>query len=253
MADARVQFIALERQYEAYKAELGDAIQTVYESGVFIQGPVVAKVEEELARFIGVKHCISCGSGTDALLISLLSVGIKPGDEVITSPFTFFAAAEVVSLLGAKPIFVDIDRETFNINVESINSRITARTKAIIPVCLYGHPADMKELCALGEDFGIPVIEDAAQSFGAKYQTKRSGGLGTIGCTSFYPSKPLGCFGDGGAIFTDNDAIAAKCRLMMNHGQSASYLHERIGINGRLDAIQAAVLLVKLNHYEDEI
>lgn len=253
MTEQTIPFIDLKSQYLAYKDEIDGAMARVVDSCGFIQGPEVAALESELSEYTGVKHCITCSSGTDALLIALLTLGIQQGDEVITTPFSFFATAEVVSLLGAHPVFADIDAHTYNIQADLIESNITEKTKAIIPVNLYGQPADMDKINDIAERRGLFVIEDAAQSFGSVYRGKKSCGLATIGCTSFYPAKPLGCFGDGGALFTDDDELAAAARCLMNHGQDAGYRHSRIGINGRLDALQAAVLRVKLAHFDEEL
>jgi UDP-2-acetamido-2-deoxy-ribo-hexuluronate aminotransferase len=211
-------------------------------------------LEERLAVYTGAKHCITVASGTEALLISLMALGIGPGDEVITTPFTFVATAEVIVLVGATPVFVDIESGTCNIDASLIEARITARTKAIMPVSLYGQPADMDAINAIAARHGnIPVIEDAAQSFGATYNGKKSGNLSTIGCTSFFPSKPLGCYGDGGAIFTSDDALAQACREIRVHGQSKRYVHTRIGVGGRMDTLQCAVVLAKLDRFDQEI
>ncbi|MCL5073801.1 MAG: DegT/DnrJ/EryC1/StrS family aminotransferase [Actinobacteria bacterium] len=249
----KINFIDLKQQYFEYKSEIDEAIRNIIEQTAFIQGKEVANLEKNLARYTGSQYCISCGSGTDALLLSLMGIGIKPGDEIITVPFTFFATAEVIAFLGAKPIFVDIEEKTYNIDVNLIEKKITSKTKAIIPVSLYGQPADMDEIVSLGKKNNLIIIEDAAQSFGAKYKNKKSCNLSQIGCTSFYPAKPLGCYGDGGAIFTNDEDLSTKMRCMMNHGQTETYSHKYIGINGRLDAIQAAVLNIKLRHFEEEI
>ena len=212
------------------------------------------ELEEKLAEYTGVKYCITVASGTEALLISLMALGIKPGDEVITTPFTFAATAEVIVLLGAKPVFVDIEPETCNIDASKIDEKITNKTKAIMPVSLYGQPADMDEINAIAARHGnIPVIEDAAQSFGATYNSKKSCNLSTIGCTSFFPSKPLGCYGDGGAIFTADDSIAQASKEIRAHGQSARYVHTRVGVSGRMDTLQCAIVLAKLERFDWEI
>ena len=217
-------------------------------------GPEVEELEEKLALYTGAKHCISVASGTEALLISLMALDIKPGDEIITTPFTFVATAEVIVLLGAKPVFVDIEPDTCNIDVSKIEEKITNKTKAIMPVSLYGQPADMNEINAIASRHGhIPVIEDAAQSFGAEYKGKKSCNLSTIGCTSFFPSKPLGCYGDGGAIFTNDDLIAHACKEIRVHGQSERYVHNRVGVGGRMDTLQCAILLAKLERFDWEI
>jgi UDP-2-acetamido-2-deoxy-ribo-hexuluronate aminotransferase len=217
-------------------------------------GPEVRELEERLQDYTGSKHCITVASGTEALLISLMALGIEPGDEIITTPFTFVATAETIVLLGAKPVFVDIEPDTCNIDASKIEAKITSRTKAIMPVSLYGQPADMDEINAIAARHGnIPVIEDAAQSFGAEYKGKKSCNLSTIGCTSFFPSKPLGCYGDGGAIFTNDDAIAQACREIRVHGQSQRYVHTRIGVGGRMDTLQCAIVLAKMDQLEWEI
>jgi UDP-2-acetamido-2-deoxy-ribo-hexuluronate aminotransferase len=217
-------------------------------------GPEVKELEQRLATFTGAKHCITVASGTEALLIALMAIGLKPGDEVITTPFTFAATAEMIVLLGGKPVFVDIEPDTCNIDASQIEARITARTRAIMPVSLYGQCADMDEINAIAARHGnIAVIEDAAQSFGATYKGRRSCHLSTIGCTSFFPSKPLGCYGDGGAMFTDDDALAQACREIRVHGQSARYTHTRVGVGGRMDTLQCAVVLAKLERFEWEL
>jgi UDP-2-acetamido-2-deoxy-ribo-hexuluronate aminotransferase len=250
----KLPFIDLKSQYRALQSSIQSRINTVLEHGHYIMGPEVAEMEERLSVYTKSKHCVSVGSGTDALLISLMALDIRPGDEVITTPFTFIATAEVIVLLGAKPIFVDIELDTGNIDVSLIEEKITCRTKAIIPVSLYGQTCDMDEINAIAARYGnIPVIEDGAQSFGANYKGRRSCNLSTIGCTSFYPSKPLGCYGDGGAIFTNDDGIAAACREIRVHGQIRRYLHHRIGLGGRMDTIQCAVVLAKLDRFDWEI
>jgi len=249
-----IPFIDLKAQYRAIKPAIQERINTVLEHGQYIMGPEVKEVEEHLAAFTGSRHCITVASGTEALLISLMALGIGPGDEVITTPFTFVATVEVIVLLGAKPVFVDIEPDTCNIDARLIEQAITPLTRAIIPVSLYGQPADMDEINDVAARHGnITVIEDAAQSFGASYKGRRSGNLSTIGCTSFFPSKPLGCYGDGGALFTDDDAIAQACREIRVHGQSKRYVHTRVGVGGRMDTLQCAVLLAKLPRFEWEI
>ncbi|MBN2894364.1 MAG: DegT/DnrJ/EryC1/StrS family aminotransferase [Campylobacterales bacterium] len=248
-----INFIDLQAQYRAYKEEIDREILEVCESAQFIGGPKIAQLEKSLAEYTDAAHAIACSSGTDALLLALMALEIKPGDEVITTPFTFIATAEVIAFLGAKSVFVDIEEKSYNIDSHKIEAAITERTKAIIPVSLYGQCADMDAINAIAAKHGLSVIEDACQSFGASYKGKKSCNLSTIGCTSFFPSKPLGCYGDGGAIFTNDDALAQKMRMLLNHGQNARYKHRYIGINGRLDAIQAAVLNVKLKHFDDEL
>jgi UDP-2-acetamido-2-deoxy-ribo-hexuluronate aminotransferase len=249
-----IPFIDLKTQYQALKPQIQERINRVLEHGQYIMGPEVQELEEKLAIFTGTKHCITVASGTEALLISLIALGIKPGDEVITTPFSFVATAEVIVLLGAKPVFVDIEHDTCNIDVSKIEEKITNKTKAIMPVSLYGQPADMDEINAIAAKHGnIPVIEDAAQSFGATYKGKKSCNLSTIGCTSYFPSKPLGCYGDGGAIFTNDDLIAKACEEIRVHGQSARYIHTRLGVGGRMDTIQCAIVLAKFERFVWEI
>lgn len=249
----KIPFIDLKQQYEQNKAEFHQAISRVLEATSFIMGPDVGELEKALSDYTGAKHAIACSSGTDALLLSLMALGIKPGDEVITTPFSFFATAEVICLLGGTPIFVDIDPMTYNLDPGKLEEKITSRTKAIIPVSLYGQCADMDEINEIAETNNIAVIEDACQSFGAEYKGKKSCNLSTIGCTSFFPSKPLGCYGDGGAVFTNDDLLAQKMRSMLVHGQSARYQHRYIGINGRIDTLQAAILNVKMKTFSQEV
>lgn len=249
----KINFIDLQAQYQEYKAEIDKEVSEVFTSAGFIGGPKLDSFEKNIAAYTGVKHAIGCSSGTDALLLALMALDIKAGDEVITTPFTFIATAEVIAFLGAKPVFVDIDEKTYNIDTSKIENLITANTKAIIPVSLYGQCADMNEINAIADRHNLTVIEDACQSFGAEYKGKKSCALSSIGCTSFFPSKPLGAYGDGGAIFTDNDELAAKMRMLLNHGQNERYKHKYIGINGRLDAVQAAILDVKLRHFDKEV
>lgn len=248
-----IQFIDLQAQQARIKDKIDAAIQRVLSHGQYIMGPEVAELEDKLAEYVGVKHCITASSGTDTLLIALMALGIGPGDEVITSPFTFIATGEMIALTGAKPVFVDIDPRTYNIDPSLIEAAITPRTKAIMPVSLYGQCADFDAINAIAEKYNLPVIEDGAQSFGATYKGRRSCGLSTIGSTSFFPSKPLGCYGDGGALFTNDDNLAASMRQIRAHGQDRRYHHPRIGINGRMDTIQAAILLAKLELFNDEV
>lgn len=248
-----MQFIDLKAQYAALKGDIDARIQRVLDHGQYIMGPEVGELESALAAFTGARHCVTVSSGTEALLIALMALNIRPGDEVITSPFTFAATAEAIVLLGARPVFVDIEPDTGNIDVTQIEARIHARTRAIMPVSLYGQCADMDEINALAARHGLPVVEDAAQSFGALYKGRRSTHLSTIGCTSFFPSKPLGCYGDGGALFTDDDALAEAARQIRVHGQSQRYRHERIGVGGRMDTLQCAVVLAKLPRFEWEL
>ena len=249
-----IPFIDLKTQYRAVQAEVQARIDGVLEHGRYIMGPEVRELEERLQDYTGATHCITVASGTEALLISLMALGVGPGDEVITTPFTFVATAEVIVLLGAKPVFVDVEPDTCNIDAGLVEARISEKTKAIMPVSLYGQPADMDEINAIAARHGnIPVIEDAAQSFGATYKDRKSCNLSTIGCTSFFPSKPLGCYGDGGAIFTNDDALAQVCREIRVHGQSKRYVHTRVGVGGRMDTIQCAIVLAKLGVFEQEL
>lgn len=247
-----MQFIDLKTQQDRIRQKIESRIQKVLDHGQYILGPEIRELEEKLAEFVGVKHCISCSSGTDALLIALMAYDIGPGDEVITVPYTWISTAEVIALLHAKPVFVDIQPDTFNLDLEKLADAITSNTKAIMPVSIYGQCADMNRINAIALQYNIPVIEDAAQSFGATQNGKKSCGLSTIGCTSFFPSKPLGGYGDGGAIFTDDDAIAEKMRQIRIHGQKVKHQHPVVGINGRLDTIQAAILLEKLEIFPEE-
>ncbi len=246
-------FIDLKTQYAALKEAIDARIQRVLDHGQYIMGPEVRELEEKLEAWTGAKHCITVASGTEALLISLMALGIRPGDEVITTPFTFVATAEVIVLLGARPVFVDIQPDTCNIDPSLIEAVITPRTRAIMPVSLYGQPADMDEINAIAAKHGLPVIEDACQSFGASYKGKKSCNLSTIGCTSFFPSKPLGCYGDGGAIFTGDDALAKAMREIRVHGQERRYYHTRVGVGGRMDTLQCAIVLAKLDRFDWEI
>lgn len=248
-----IPFIDLKTQYRSLQTQIKERINRVLEHGQFIMGPEVKELEEKLAAYTASKHCITVASGTEALLISLMALGIKPGDEIVTTPFTFAATVEVIALLGAKPIFVDIEPDTCNIDASKIEKKITTRTKAIMPVSLYGQPSDMDQINTIADNRNIPVIEDAAQSFGAEFLGKKSCNLSTIGCTSFFPSKPLGCYGDGGAIFTNDDALAEACKEIRIHGQSSRYVHTRIGVGGRMDTIQCAIVLAKLERFDWEI
>jgi len=248
-----IPFIDLNVQYKALRPQVQERINRVLEHGQYIMGPEVKELEDKLQAYTGAKHCITVASGTEALLISLMALGIQPGDEIITTPFTFVATAEVIVLLGAKPVFVDIEPDTCNIDVSKIEEKITSKTKAIMPVSLYGQVADMDEINVIAVKHNLPVIEDAAQSFGAEYKGKKSCNLSTIGCTSFFPSKPLGCYGDGGAIFTNDEGIARACREIRVHGQSQRYVHTRVGVGGRMDTIQCAVVLAKLERFDWEV
>lgn len=248
-----MQFIDLAAQQARIKDKIDAGIQRVLAHGQYILGPEVAELEEKLAAFAGAKHCITCANGTDALQIAQMAFGIGPGDEVITPGFTYIATAETVAVLGAKPVYVDIDPKTYNLDPEKLEAAITPRTKAIIPVSLYGQCADFDAINAIANKYGIPVIEDAAQSFGATYKGKRSCNLSNVATTSFFPSKPLGCYGDGGAIFTNDDELAMILRQIARHGQDRRYHHLRVGVNSRLDTLQAAILLPKLELLDDEI
>ncbi len=253
MKASNVPFIDLKTQYKSLEGEIKKRLSIVLEHGQYIMGPEVCELEEKLAAYTDAKHCITVASGTEALLISLMALGIKPGDEVITTPFTFIATVEVIVLLGAKPVFVDIENDTLNINAKLIEAKITNKTKVIIPVSLYGQPAEMDLINEVAVKFGLTVIEDAAQSFGSTYKGKKSCNLTKIGCTSFFPSKPLGCYGDGGAIFTSDDELAQACREIRVHGQSQRYVHTRVGVGGRMDTLQCAVVLAKLERFDWEI
>ena len=246
-------FIDLKAQYTALKPSIDARIQRVLDHGQYIMGPEVAELEAALAAFTGAKHCITVASGTEALLIALMALDLQPGDEVITTPFTFAATAEMIVLAGAKPVFVDIEADTCNIDVSLVEAKITPRTRALMPVSLYGQVADMEPINALAARHGMAVIEDGAQSFGAVYQGRRSCALSTFGATSFFPSKPLGCYGDGGALFTDDDRLAQAAREIRVHGQSSRYHHTRVGVGGRMDTLQCAVVLGKLERFEWEL
>ncbi|PSS47914.1 DegT/DnrJ/EryC1/StrS aminotransferase family protein [Pseudomonas sp. BBP2017] len=248
-----IEFIDLKSQQARIKDKIDAGIQRVLSHGQYILGPEVQELEERLAAFVGAKYCISCANGTDALQIVQMAFGIGPGDEVITPGFTYIATAETVALLGAKPVYVDIDPRTYNLDPQLLEAAITPRTKAIIPVSLYGQCADYDAINKIAAEHGIPVIEDAAQSFGASYKGKRSCNLTTVACTSFFPSKPLGCYGDGGAIFTNDETLATVIRQIARHGQDRRYHHIRVGVNSRLDTMQAAILLPKLEIFEEEI
>jgi UDP-2-acetamido-2-deoxy-ribo-hexuluronate aminotransferase len=248
-----MEFIDLKAQYSALRESINAQIQKVLDHGQYIMGPEVKELEDRLVAYTGAKHCITVASGTEALLISLMAIGIKPGDEVITTPFSFIATAEVIVLLGAKPVFVDIEADTCNINASLIEAKITNKTRAIVPVSLYGQPADMDEINAIANKHNLIVIEDAAQSFGATYKNRKSCNLSAIGCTSFFPSKPLGCYGDGGAIFTSDDMLAQAMREIRVHGQSKRYFHTRLGVGGRMDTLQCAIVLAKLDRFDWEV
>jgi len=248
-----MQFIDLAAQQALIKDEIDEGIERVLAHGMYVLGPEVSELEKALAEFTGTKHCIACANGTDALQVAQMAFGIGPGDEVIVPGFTFIATAETVALLGAKPVYVDIDPRTYNIDPALIEAAITPRTKAIMPVSLFGQCADFDVINAIADKHGLPVIEDAAQSFGATYKGKRSCNLSTIATTSFFPAKPIGCYGDGGAIFTNDDELATVMRQIANHGQDRRYHHARVGVNSRLDTIQAAILLPKLRLFAKEL
>ena len=254
----KIQMVDLQSQYQKIKVEVDRGIQEVIDSAAFIKGAAVSRFEQNLASYTGAKHVIPVGNGTDALQIALMALGLKPGDEVITPTFTFIATAEVVALLGLKPVLVDVDWDTMNISLEAVRRAITDKTKAIVPVHLFGQCADMEGLLELAKEKGLYIVEDACQAIGSKYQfsdgvTKQAGTMGDIGCTSFFPSKNLGCYGDGGAIFTNDDALAGKMRAIANHGMVVRYYHEMVGVNSRLDSIQAAILDVKLQYLDEYI
>jgi UDP-2-acetamido-2-deoxy-ribo-hexuluronate aminotransferase len=248
-----MEFIDLKAQYQASRDQINARIQAVLDHGQYIMGPEVAELEQRLAEYTGARHCVTVSSGTEALLIALMALDVGPGDEIITTPFSFIATAEVIVLLGATPVFADIDPATCNIDPGQIEALITPRTRAIMPVSLYGQPSDMDEINAIALRHGLPVVEDAAQSFGATYHSKKSCNLSTIGCTSFFPSKPLGCYGDGGALFTSDEKLAAAAREIRVHGQSRRYVHTRIGLGGRMDTLQCAIVLAKLDRFEWEL
>lgn len=247
--------VDLKRQYQRIKADVDQAIQEVIDSTAFINGPAVTEFQKALEDYLSVKHVIPCANGTDALQIAMMALGFKPGDEVITASFTYVATAEVIALLGLKPVLVDVNPETFNIDPDAVEKAITDKTVAIVPVHLFGQCAEMEKIMAIASKHNIHVIEDTAQALGADYifadgSRKKAGTIGTIGATSFFPSKNLGCYGDGGAIFTNDDELATRIRMIANHGQKVRYYHDVIGVNSRLDAIQAAILKVKLKHLD---
>jgi UDP-2-acetamido-2-deoxy-ribo-hexuluronate aminotransferase len=248
-----MEFIDLKSQYHRLKPQIDAAIQKVLDHGQYILGPEVAELEDKLTAYTGAKYCISVANGTDALQIALMALGVGPGDEVITPSFTYIATAETVALLRAKPVYVDIDARTYNLDPALLEAAITPRTKAIVPVSLYGQCADFDTINAVAARHGIPVIEDAAQSFGASYKGRKSCNLTTIACASFFPTKPLGCYGDGGAIFTSDDGLAKVMRQIARHGQERRYHHVRVGVNSRLDTLQAAILLEKLAVFDEEL
>lgn len=249
----KIDFANLQYQHELYKDEIENAILKVARNCNFIMGNEVSELESSLEEFTGAKYAVSCSNGTDALLLAMMALDIKPGDEVITTPFTFIATAETIAFLGATPVFVDIDEKTYNIDPNKIEEKITPKTKAIIPVSLYGQPADMDKIQAIANKHNLKVIIDGAQSFGSRYNSKTDSNLGDISTTSFFPAKPLGCYGDGGAVFTNDEEIANKMKSLRLHGQSKRYHHKYIGMGGRLDTIQAAVLNVKLKYYPKDL
>lgn len=250
---AVLEFTGLKAQYREMRSDIAARIQTVLDHGHYIMGPEVEELEQRLAAFTGARHCISVSSGTEALLIALMAIGVRPGDEIITTPFSFVATAEVIVMLGAIPVFADIEPDTCLISAARIEDCITPRTRAIIPVSLYGQAADMDEINAIARRHGLVVIEDAAQSLGATYKGRRSCNLSTIGCTSFFPSKPLGCYGDGGAVFTSDPDLAKAMREIRIHGQSQRYVHTRVGVGGRMDTLQCAIVLAKFDYFDWEI
>lgn len=252
------QMVDLKNQYLKIKHEIDSAIQEVIDSTAFINGPAVKTFQQNLEQYLNVKHVIPCANGTDALQIAMMALGLKPGDEVITADFTYVATAEVIGLLGLKPVLVDVYPDTFDINIEAVEKNITPKTKAIVPVHLFGQSANMEALMDIAKKYNLFVIEDNAQAIGSEYtfkdgSKKKTGTIGHIGCTSFFPSKNLGCFGDGGAIMTNDDELASKCRMIASHGQSKQYVHDVLGVNSRLDSIQAAILNVKLKYLNDYI
>jgi dTDP-4-amino-4,6-dideoxygalactose transaminase len=254
----KIQMVDLQTQYQHIKSDIDKGIQAVIDSASFIKGPAVSSFQKNLENYTGAKHVIPVGNGTDALQIALMALGLKPGDEVITPTFTFIATAEVVALLGLTPVVVDVDWDTMNISVDSIRKAITPRTKAIVPVHLFGQCADMEAIMSIAQEHNLYVVEDACQAIGAEYTfadgtKKQAATIGHIGCTSFFPSKNLGCYGDGGAIFTNDDELAAQMRAIANHGMVIRYHHDQVGVNSRLDSIQAAILDVKLPHLNEYI
>jgi len=248
-----IEFVDLKAQQRKILPELERRMKGVLQHGQYIMGPEIQELEEKLAAYVGVKHCIAVASGTDALLVALMALGVGASDEVVTTPFTFISTGETIALLRAKPAFVDIDSRTYNLDPSFLEAAITPQTRAILPVSLYGQCADIDAINAVATKYRIPVIEDACQSFGATYRGRKSCALSSIGCTSFFPSKPLGCYGDGGACFTDDDEIATKIRRIRVHGQDRRYHHSVLGINGRMDTLQAAVLLAKLDVFPGEL
>lgn len=252
----KIQMVDLKGQYQKIKTEVDAAMNQVISSTSFINGPAVKEFQSDFETYLNIKHVIPCANGTDALQIAMMALDLKQGDEVITANFTYVATAEVIGLLGLSPVLVEVNQDTFNIDIESIERNITSKTKAIVPVHLFGQCADMERIMAIAKKHNLYVIEDTAQAIGADYSFSdgrnfKAGTIGTIGCTSFFPSKNLGCFGDGGAIFTNNDELAKKIRMIAHHGQSVQYVHEVLGVNSRLDSIQAAILKIKLKHLDE--
>ncbi len=250
---AQIPFIDLKSQYLALKKDIDAKVMQVLESGAYINGPEVKELESQLAKYVGCDYALTCASGTDALIIPMMALGIQPGDEVITTPFSFIATVETIMLLGAKPVFVDIERDTFNLDTNALEAAITSKTKGIIPVSLYGQTCDMEKLNAIAQKHQLWVLEDAAQSFGATFKGKKSGNLSTVAATSFYPAKPLGCYGDGGAIFLNDEKTYKIMKEIREHGSESRYFHTRLGINGRLDTIQCAILISKLSRFDWEL
>ena len=249
----KIDFAKLQYQYQLYKEELDQAIHGVLDKSNYIMGNEVNDLEENLEKFTGAKHAITCSSGTDALLLAMMALDIQPDDEIITTPFTFIATAETIAFLKIKPVFVDIDETTYNIDASKIEEKITEKTKAIMPVSLYGQPADMDAIQALANKHGLKVIVDGAQSFGSTFSGKTDSNLGDISTTSFFPAKPLGCFGDGGAVFTNDEELSEKMKSLRMHGQSKHYHHQYIGMGGRMDTLQCAIVDVKLKYYKKDL
>jgi UDP-2-acetamido-2-deoxy-ribo-hexuluronate aminotransferase len=249
----KINFIDLQRQYQQYKTEIDEAIESVLQSSRYVFGEEIGILEKKLCEYIGVKNAVACANGSDAILLALIALGLKTGDEIITTPFTFIATSEMPALLGIKPVYADIDPKTYNIDPQKIETLITDKTKAIMPVSLYGQLSDMDEIIKIADKHNLFVIEDGAQSFGAEYKGRKSCSFKHISTTSFFPAKPLGCYGEGGMVFTDDDNLSDKMKSIRNHGQGEKYEHKYIGLNARMDTIQAAVLLAKFVHYENEI
>lgn len=254
----KITMVDLKSQYEKIKPEIDAAVIEVIDSTAFINGPAVNKFQKNLETYLGVKHVIPCANGTDALQVSMMALGLQPGDEVITTSFTFIATAEVIALLGLTPVLVDVDPDTFNIDPKAIERAVTPKTKAIVPVHLFGQAADMEAIMEIAEKYHLHIIEDNCQAIGADYffkdgSKKKAGTISIVGCTSFFPSKNLGCYGDGGAVFTNDDDLALKLRQIVNHGMTVRYYHDMIGVNSRLDSIQAAILDIKLKHLDEYI